>query len=100
MPKQLPKATSKTWPGRTTAALFAIGLVLTPVQLLAQGVGGTAPPPRPGDRGPISNGVGGTPPPARPGQRIGPSSGAGWTAAPANPGAPTGTVGSNGQTGR
>lgn len=66
------------------AVLFAVGLVLAPVPLLAQ----SAPPARPGDRGPVSNGVGGISPPPRPGERVGPSSGVGGTAAPAIPGGP------------
>lgn len=71
------------------AIIIAAGLILAPAELLAQGVGGTPPPPRPGDRAAPSDGVGGSPPPMRPGQRVAPSSGvSGGSAAPAAPGAP------------
>ncbi|MBR0875440.1 hypothetical protein JQ633_34160 [Bradyrhizobium tropiciagri] len=70
--------------------IIAAGLTLAPAALLAQGTGGTPPPPRPGDRAAPSNGVGGTPPPMRSGQRVAPSSGVGGgSAAPAAPGAPS-----------
>jgi len=72
------------------AIIIAIGLTLAPAQLLAQGVGGSALPPQPGDRAAPSGAVGGSARPATSGERIGPSggSGVGGSAAPANPGAP------------
>jgi hypothetical protein len=82
------------------AIIIAAGLTLAPAQLLAQGVGGSALPPRPGDR---AAPTGSTALPARPGQRVGSSSsgGVGGSAPPANPGGPSATTGaSNGTTGR
>ena len=73
------------------AIIVAVGLTLAPAQLLAQGAGGSALPPRPGDRAAPS---GSTALPAQPGQRVGSSGGVGGSAPPANPGAPSGTTGS------
>jgi hypothetical protein len=77
------------------AIIIAVGLTLAPAQLLAQGVGGSAPPPAPGSRAAPSGGVGGSAMPARPGQRSGSAAGGvGGSAPPANPGELSGTTGS------
>ncbi|MCC8983128.1 hypothetical protein [Bradyrhizobium acaciae] len=75
------------------AIILAAGLTLAPAQLLAQTTGGSAPPPRPGDRAASSNGIGGTALPAQTGQRYAPSSGGNFSAAPAAPGGTTGNAG-------
>ncbi|HEX7923183.1 MAG TPA: hypothetical protein VF583_19660 [Bradyrhizobium sp.] len=75
------------------AIILAAGLTLAPAQLLAQSTGGSAPPPRPGDRAASSNGVGGTALPAQSGQRYAPSSGGNFSAAPAAPGGSVSTSG-------
>ncbi|WP_426437324.1 hypothetical protein [Bradyrhizobium genosp. P] len=83
------------------AGLVVAGLALAPAQLLAQGVGGSAPPPSPGTRAAPSGGVGGSAMPARPGQRFGSTGGVGGSAPPANPGELGTTTGAgNGTTGR
>jgi hypothetical protein len=77
------------------AIIIAAGLVLAPAQLLAQSTGGgSALPPRPGDRATSSNGVGGSALPTQTGQRVAPSSGSSaGSAAPAVPGSSMGTTG-------
>ncbi|QPF85693.1 hypothetical protein IC762_05110 [Bradyrhizobium genosp. L] len=66
------------------AVIIVTCVAIAPVQLLAQGTGGTPLPSRPGDRAPPS-GVSGSALPAKAGQRVG-TTGTGGTALPANPG--------------
>ncbi|MBR0800295.1 hypothetical protein JQ615_33500 [Bradyrhizobium jicamae] len=81
-------------------SIITLGLALAPVQLFAQGVGGTPLPPKPGDRAAPSAGVGGSAPPARLGQRVGSSGGVGGSALPYNPNAPNSSMtGNSGVTG-
>ena len=81
--------------------LIAVGLMLVPVQLFAQGVGGSPPPPKPGDRAMPNGAVGGSALPSKPGVASGTTGSVGQSYAPANPGmlpSPTGSP--NSTTGR